>query len=68
MKMSLAEIIAAYTIGGAYALRLQDQVGSLEVGKATNFCVLDSDIHELFYQVGQSPITQTWFEGAQIFS
>ncbi len=68
MKMSLAEVIAAYTIGGAHALRIQDQVGSIEVGKAANFCVLDSDINELFYKIGQSPITQTWFEGCQIFS
>jgi imidazolonepropionase len=68
MKMTLAEVIGAYTIGGAYALRLQDQIGSLEVGKAANFCVLDSDIDDLFYQIGHSPITQTWFEAKRIFS
>ena len=33
MKMSLAEVIVAYTLGGAYALALENQVGSIEPGK-----------------------------------
>jgi len=68
MKMTLAEVIAAYTIGAAYALRLEKEMGSLEVGKAANFVVLESGIDELFYQIGKSPVRQTWFAAEMIFS
>src|ERR1700730_278374 len=33
MDMSLEEALAAVTINGAYALALQDEIGSIEVGK-----------------------------------
>ncbi len=68
MKMSLAEVIAAYTIGGAYALGLQDEIGSLEVGKDANFIVLNTPIEDLFYQVGSSPVCETWLEGKKVFA
>ena len=68
MKMSLAEVISAYTIGGAFALGLQDEMGSLEVGKSANFIVLNSNLDELFYQIGQSPVCETWFEAKKVFA
>ena len=37
MKMSLPEVISAYTVGAAHALNLQNEIGSLEVGKKCGF-------------------------------
>lgn len=59
MKMSLAEVIVAYTLGAAYALNLQGQLGSLEAGKLCEFVALDGSWKDLFYQVGHHPVKKT---------
>lgn len=66
MKMSLAEVIVAYTLGGAYALGLESSVGSLEVGKSADFICVDQDWRHLFYQVGHHPVSQTWVAGRNL--
>lgn len=63
MKMTLPEVIAAYTLGGAYALGLGQTVGSLEKGKECDFICLDGSWKDLFYQVGKHPVSQVWRSG-----
>jgi imidazolonepropionase len=53
MKMTLPQVIAAYTVGAAYALNLQNEVGSLEVGKSADLLCLEQDWQSLFYSVGE---------------
>ena len=43
LKMSPAEAIAAATINGAWALRLQERKGSIEPGKDADLAVFDVD-------------------------
>ena len=43
MGLSLEEALSAATIGGAYAVGLEAEVGSLEVGKRADLLVLRSD-------------------------
>jgi predicted amidohydrolase YtcJ len=45
-RMRLPDLLAGYTINGAYQLRLEDEVGSLEVGKRADLIVLAEDIFE----------------------
>jgi imidazolonepropionase len=66
MKMTLPEVISAYTLGGAYALGLEPSVGSIEVGKACDFLVLSADWDRIFYAIGVPVVAQTWREGRQI--
>ena len=50
MKMSPAEAIAAATINGARALRVQDRKGSIEPGKDADLAVFDvQDYREIAY-------------------
>jgi imidazolonepropionase len=50
MKMSPAEAIAASTINGAWALRLQDSKGSIEPGKSADLAVFEAkDYREIPY-------------------
>ena len=67
MKMSLHEVIAAMTVGGAFALNKQDTIGCFDIGYQADFCVLSSDISELFYQIGQHPIRATYVRGVRHF-
>jgi imidazolonepropionase len=67
MKMTLPEVIAAYTVGGAYALNLQSEVGSLELGKSADFVCIDSDWQQLFYSIGERSPTLVCQSGNKIF-
>lgn len=42
-RISVDEALAAVTIGGAYQLKMDDEVGSLAPGKRADFAVLDDD-------------------------
>ena len=43
-RLTLEQLVTGYTRHGAYQLRLEDQLGSVEVGKAADFIVLDQDL------------------------
>ncbi|BCI53954.1 amidohydrolase [Mycolicibacterium litorale] len=45
--LSVAEAVHANTLGAAYQIRLDDRVGSVEVGKRADLIVLDQDIFEV---------------------
>jgi len=68
MKMSLPEVIAAYTVGGAYALGLHQEIGSLEVGKSADFISMSQDWTSLFYSSGMMGIDEVYFKGQLIHS
>lgn len=42
-RISVADALHAVTIGAAYTLKMDDEVGSIEVGKRADFCVLNDD-------------------------
>jgi imidazolonepropionase len=63
MKMSLSEVIAAYTVGAAGALGLATETGSLEMGKLCDFVALDGSWRELFYTVGAPSIKSVYKSG-----
>jgi imidazolonepropionase len=63
MKMSLPEVIAAYTYNAAAALGISESVGSLEVGKEADFVVLSDVWQNLFYEVGYHPVKNTYRAG-----
>ncbi|KYG65632.1 imidazolonepropionase [Bdellovibrio bacteriovorus] len=52
MKMTLPEVISAYTVGAAHALNLANEVGSIEVGKSADLISIEQDWQTLFYSVG----------------
>ncbi len=42
-RISVAEALHAITLGAAYTLRMDADIGSIEVGKFADFCVLEDD-------------------------
>ena len=43
-KLTLEEALRAHTITAAYALRMEDRIGSIEVGKLADVVVVDGDL------------------------
>jgi predicted amidohydrolase YtcJ len=46
-RLSLADLLQGYTRNGAIQLRLEVQMGSIEVGKVANLSVLDADLFDV---------------------
>lgn len=68
LRMSPAETIAAATINGAYALRREKRVGSLEVGKQADLAVFDvDDYREISYYFGVNTCWMTMKKGQIIY-
>ena len=67
-QVALDQMLAAYTINGAFANRQERERGSLEVGKSADFVILDrnlfgipaSDIHKV-------KVVRTYFEGREVY-
>lgn len=67
MKMSLPEVIAAYTIGASHALNLAQSCGSLSSGKSADFICIDDDWTSLFYSSGAMNIDKNYLQGRLIY-
>jgi imidazolonepropionase len=68
MKMTIEEIISAYTINAAKALDIHIHSGSIEIGKKANFSVLDTTIYsDLVYCTGSNLNMMTIKNGNIIF-
>lgn len=46
-KINVAEALKAYTINNAWAVGMENELGSLEPGKLADFVVLDQDLFEI---------------------
>jgi imidazolonepropionase len=68
MKMLPTEAIAAGTINGAWAMGVQDELGSLAVGKQASFMMLQSmdTIAEWPYYFGHRMIEAVYLDGKKI--
>ncbi len=42
-RIEVPQALAAITLGAAYTLRMDHEVGSIEIGKRADFCVLEDD-------------------------
>lgn len=61
MKMTLPEVIVAYTLGASHALRRSHIEGSLEVGKAAHFIFLEDSYQSLFYSSTETCVSHRFF-------
>ncbi|HJO04398.1 MAG TPA: amidohydrolase family protein [Acidobacteriota bacterium] len=46
-RLDLEDLLKGYTLSGAYQLRMEDQLGSIEVGKLADLVVLDRNLFEI---------------------
>ncbi|MGU5770778.1 amidohydrolase [Aeromonas allosaccharophila] len=72
-RITLDQMLDAYTINGARAVRQQAVSGSIEAGKSADFIVLDRDLYQLVAsgkpeQIADTKVTRTVFRGQTVFS
>lgn len=66
MKMTMPEVFAAYTVGASHALNLQDQIGSLEVGKSADFFSTSMNVTDFFYSAGAKNPLKVFLKGQEL--
>lgn len=67
-RVSLPQIIAAYTINGAYVNHQEKVTGSLEVGKDADFVVLDKNLFEIDPSTLHNvKVLMTYFKGQPVY-
>ncbi len=67
-RASLQEMIASFTINGAYASFVEDQTGSIETGKSADLIVLDRDLFSIpVTDIQKTKVLLTLFGGKQEF-
>ncbi|WP_407810427.1 amidohydrolase family protein, partial [Staphylococcus aureus] len=63
-RLSIPQLIAAYTINGAYQLRLEHEVGSLTAGKRADLIVLEDNLFEVRkHDIGRINVAFTMMNG-----
>ena len=70
--VDIHDMIAAYTINGARAMRQESLVGSIEVGKRADLAVLDRNIASLYesgrsVEIAETQVDMTVFDGEVIY-
>jgi predicted amidohydrolase YtcJ len=68
-SLLLQDMVDAYTINAAYALKQDATTGSIEAGKRGDFIVLDRDIFSIDpYQLHDTQVRSTYLDGREVYS
>lgn len=68
-RVSLKNMIKGYTYSGAYQLNMEDQLGSIEVGKKADMVVLSDNLFEVNrYELYKVKVETTLLDGEVVFN
>ena len=66
-RIELDDALAAFTIGTAWVNHLEDEVGSIEVGKSADLVVLDRDLFDRGAgAIGEARVVATFIDGIAV--
>lgn len=67
-RLDVQEMIRGFTLDAAYAIRAEEETGSLEVGKSADMIVLDRDLLTLDpLEIKDTQVLQTYFMGTLVY-
>jgi predicted amidohydrolase YtcJ len=68
-SISIQDIVDAYTINAAFALKQERTTGSLEQGKRGDFIILDRDIFGIDpFEIHDTKVLATYLDGREIYA
>ena len=63
------QALAALTINGAFQMHVENERGSIKVGKWADFVFADKDVFECpVRDIHTAKVVSTWFEGEKVYS
>ena len=67
-RLSVESLVRGFTIDAAYQLHLEDEIGSIEVGKKADLVVLDQDIFSVDpYSIHKTSVVMTIMDGEVVY-
>jgi len=67
-RLDLETLIRGYTIDAAYQLRMEDEIGSLQVGKKADLVVIDRNLFETdAYEIHKARVILTVMDGNVVY-
>jgi hypothetical protein len=67
-RVDIEGMIRGYTIDAAYQLHMEDEIGSLEVGKKADLVVLDRNLFETdAYEIHKTEVVMTLMDGNVVY-
>mgnify|MGYP000052287239 FL=1 len=68
-RLDIATLIKGYTLDGAYQLHMEEQIGSIEVGKKADFVILDQNLFQVDkYDIHNVKVIETILGGNTVYS
>jgi len=68
-RLDMATLIKGYTLNGAYQLHMENEIGSIEVGKKADFVVLDRNLFDVDnYDIHKVKVLKTFLAGKKVYS
>jgi|SRR5262249_26904253 len=66
-RATLPDLLAAYTVNGAYANHVEKTTGSLETGKAADLIILDRNLFPTpVHEIGKTRVLRTFLDGKEV--
>jgi len=67
-RLSVESLVKGFTIDAAYQLHMEDEIGSIEVGKKADLVVLDQDIFSVDpYSIHKTSVVMTIMDGEVVY-
>lgn len=67
-RLSVESLVRGFTIDAAYQLHMEDEIGSIEVGKKADLVVLDQDIFSVDpYSIHKTSVVMTIMDGEIVY-
>ena len=68
-RLDIASLIKGYTLDGAYQLHMEEQIGSIEVGKKADFVILNKNLFQVDkYDIHKVQVLETILDGNTVYS